>query len=387
MSASPAPTRRRPKDRKQQILTQARELFVERGYRNVSVGMITERVGITPAGLYRHFANKTELLEAVVRESFGDLPIPAVRFTDLDTALALACDMAMERPYLSTLWSREARHLPPELRTEIRTALRETASAYERLLLAARPGLSRAQADLLAWALQSVMTATAIPGLRVSDPGLPALLRAVAQTVAHTPLRNEVVASRAPRTGIAPVSTRERLLTSAMRLFAERGYHETSMAELGAAAEVTGPNLYSYFDNKAAVLHAVSDRAAQALWIDLGHTLAAHDTAQEALPELASGYVRIAAAWSPASVRDSGEPDIIALALDQQREYLAEWIALLRAARPDLDATTARTLPLIAFALVDQLSRTPHLATGATFAGDLRDITLAVLATPAPSVT
>lgn len=239
-------------------------------------------------------------------------------------------------------------------------------------------------ADLLAWAIQSVTTATAIPGIRVSDPALPSLLSAVAHAVAHTPLEEMAGTSPEPQPGIAPVSTRERLLTSAMRLFAERGYHETSMADIGAAAQVTGTNLYAYFDNKAAVLRAAADRAAEALWIDLGHTLAAHSSAQEALPALASGYIRLAAAWSPASVRDSGEPDIISRALGQQREYLAEWTALLRATRLELDSTTARTLALIAFALVDQISRTPHLPTTETFSTDLRDIMLAILSTPVP---
>lgn len=48
--------------------------------------------------------------------------------------------------------------------------------------------------------------------------------------------------------------TRARLLTTAGRLFAERGYHGTSIAELGAAAGISGPGLYKHFPNKEALL-------------------------------------------------------------------------------------------------------------------------------------
>lgn len=45
---------RRPRDRKQQILAAASELFRERGYHNVSVSDVTTRVNITASALYRH---------------------------------------------------------------------------------------------------------------------------------------------------------------------------------------------------------------------------------------------------------------------------------------------------------------------------------------------
>lgn len=66
MAAGPAAElvgiRRRPKDRKDQIVEAARQLIVARGYRNVSMAEIAEAVGITAGALYRHFANKAVLL-------------------------------------------------------------------------------------------------------------------------------------------------------------------------------------------------------------------------------------------------------------------------------------------------------------------------------------
>ena len=51
MTADAAAVRRRPKDRKQQILVQARDLFLGLGYPNVSMAMIADRVGITAGAL------------------------------------------------------------------------------------------------------------------------------------------------------------------------------------------------------------------------------------------------------------------------------------------------------------------------------------------------
>lgn len=46
----------------QRILAAARALFAERGYRAASMQAIADRVGITKAALYHHFASKDELL-------------------------------------------------------------------------------------------------------------------------------------------------------------------------------------------------------------------------------------------------------------------------------------------------------------------------------------
>ena len=81
MTADAAAVRRRPKDRKQQILVQARDLFLGLGYPNVSMAMIADRVGITAGALYRHYSTKADLLEAVVRDAFRTVTPPAEGLT------------------------------------------------------------------------------------------------------------------------------------------------------------------------------------------------------------------------------------------------------------------------------------------------------------------
>src|SRR3954454_19047241 len=61
------PVKRRPKDRKQQILDQAVGLFIERGFHSVKLEDIAEAAGVTARALYRHYDNKQALLAAAIR--------------------------------------------------------------------------------------------------------------------------------------------------------------------------------------------------------------------------------------------------------------------------------------------------------------------------------
>jgi AcrR family transcriptional regulator len=48
--------------------------------------------------------------------------------------------------------------------------------------------------------------------------------------------------------------TREQIIEAAMDLFAERGYHATTIADIAAAAEVAPRTFFSYFPSKEAVV-------------------------------------------------------------------------------------------------------------------------------------
>ena len=68
--------------------------------------------------------------------------------------------------------------------------------------------------------------------------------------------------SRAGRTERA-IATRARVVQAASPLFVERGYLETTMADLARAAGVAVQTLYLSFGSKAAVLEAALDAVAQ----------------------------------------------------------------------------------------------------------------------------
>jgi AcrR family transcriptional regulator len=54
--------------------------------------------------------------------------------------------------------------------------------------------------------------------------------------------------------------TRQKIIEAAMGLFAERGYHATTIADIAAAAEVAPRTFFSYFPSKEAVVFHNVDR-------------------------------------------------------------------------------------------------------------------------------
>lgn len=72
--AGPGPTRE-GQSMRQEILTAARALFVQQGYRGLSMSMLARAVGVSKAALYYHFRDKEELFLAVLKELLDELEI------------------------------------------------------------------------------------------------------------------------------------------------------------------------------------------------------------------------------------------------------------------------------------------------------------------------
>jgi AcrR family transcriptional regulator len=385
MTVGATTVRRRPKDRKQQIMVHARDLFVELGYPNVSMAMIAGRVGITAGALYRHYTTKADLLEAVVRDAFGGVAPPPAGMP-LEEVIDRSIAAALGHPHLADLWSREVRYLPDGVQREIRAVMRRAAQGYVPPLRARRPGLSSEQAELIAWSIQSVLTCLGRDSVRLPASGGQALVRGAARELLDVRLdlgaaRHE--AARRPAM-LAPVSTRERVLIAATRQFAVHGYQETSMASIGAEADVTGQNLYGYFGSKADLLRAVIVRGTHALWLELDAALEAAGDPGAALASVVAGYVRIARHWAGLRLDLVGDPELAEESRPAQREYVAEWVALVRQVRPELSQPEGRALVQMALAAISDLGRTPHLAQLPGFAASVTAVAETIL-TSAPA--
>src|SRR5207253_2817927 len=112
----------RPRDRKAQIVSAAADLFYRFGYHNVGTEQIAQSVGITAGALYRHFANKQDLLAHALIDTFGralDVVEQATPRT-LETMIDGLAATAGARRDLGVLWNRETRHLDDERRRRTR---------------------------------------------------------------------------------------------------------------------------------------------------------------------------------------------------------------------------------------------------------------------------
>ena len=61
-------TDKNEKNTKQKILDEALTLFSEKGYANVFVGEIAEKVGIKAPSLYKHFKSKQDIFDGIIEE-------------------------------------------------------------------------------------------------------------------------------------------------------------------------------------------------------------------------------------------------------------------------------------------------------------------------------
>jgi AcrR family transcriptional regulator len=375
-----SPRRRaRPKERKQQILASAAELFVQQGFPNVTMSTIAESVDITAGALYRHYPNKAELLAFAIRQSLDSFPKIDPE-ASLDDALALACEVAVRHRELGPLWSRQLRYLPEDTQSELRGRLKDMNHAYVELIQRSRPALSRDQARLLAWSVQGVLSSpgnhsVVLPAAEFAD-----LLESACRSLCDIDLAGTAITapgSVAPL--LEPASRRELLLQKAIRLFGAKGVHATSMEDIGAAAGVTGPSLYTHFAGKEDILAAALDRATQALWLDLGEALHHHDDAQDALRAVVGGYVRMTLGWLQLTSLVLVEFGDNRASRAQQREYVGEWVALIQACRPEVEQAQARILTHAALAVIHDISRTPGVADSGSLQADLTAMALAVL--------
>ena len=180
-----------------------------------------------------------------------------------------------------------------------------------------------------------------------------------------------------------PVSRRQQILDLAAGLFAQKGFHGVSVAELGAACGISGPALYKHFPSKDAMLAemlvSISERLLEGGRARVGRS----SGAREAVELLVEGHVEFALGHRDLIVvqdRDwsSLPPDAREQVRSLQRAYVDVWADQLRLVDPSLAPDTARATAHVAFGLINS---TPHsaLLPDAEMGELLRDMALRAL--------
>lgn len=159
---------------------------------------------------------------------------------------------------------------------------------------------------------------------------------------------------------------REQILATAADLFAARGFHGVSVADLGAACGISGPALYKHFASKDAVLAEMLVTISERL-LDVGRTRVARAAdADAALRGLVDWHVEFALHHRALIiVQDRDWESLPADARERvrslQREYVDLWAAQLRLLHDGLDLTAARAMAHATFGLINSTPRTGSL--------------------------
>lgn len=167
---------------------------------------------------------------------------------------------------------------------------------------------------------------------------------------------------------------REQILATAAELFASRGFHGVSVADLGTACGVSGPAIYKHFVSKDAILAEMLVAISEQL-LSVGQArVAGAGSAREAVLALVDWHVDFALrdkALIAVQERDwqSLPADARELVRSLQREYVDLWATQLQLVDPDLARDAARAKAHAAFGLINS---TPH--SGKLPAGAMREL-------------
>ncbi|MFH8387543.1 TetR/AcrR family transcriptional regulator [Kitasatospora sp. NPDC018058] len=355
------------------VVAAARELFCRHGYANVAMSDIATAVGIGPSALYRHFRGKQELLHAVTAEALESClgGLTTAGRGDLDALLHEFAETSLARRELGVLWQREARNLPAEQRAELGEHLHAARRALAEQLTAARSELDHAHAELLAWSILDVAVSVSYQHVDLPAPDYPNLIADLMRRVATAELPDlgDHIADR-PSTeqALEPRSRRESLLAAATRLFAERGYAAVTLEDTGTAVGIAGQSIYNHFASKHDILAAAMNRSAERLWLDLTEVLASVQDHADALRLLILRYARFALAHQHlvtliVTETEHLQDDDRQRTLQTQRDYIDEWLHLVRAVHPAMSPAEARVRVQAVLTITNDIARTPRLRT------------------------
>ncbi|AFR48605.1 TetR/AcrR family transcriptional regulator [Gordonia sp. KTR9] len=362
--------------RSAQIVRAATKLFQEAGFRNVSIEQIGAAVGLTGPAVYRHFPGKHDILSQalttqveLVAQLMADAKSRGRSPGDqLSLLLDGLGDLTAHRD-VSTLWRREQRHLQHAELDVMKEYFDELSEHVASLIVATRPDLSPAAAEVLSAALLSVFSNTS--GMRGSLP--PARLKQVQRAVADSLITCELPRAPGPDTGDQtpparrrPAARRERILDAATRLFSERGFPDVRIDEIAKTADVSIATLYQEVSGKSDLLLAVLWRGVQGILYVSGHALD-RVVAGDALDALIRVFVEYSLGEHgrimPVFTRDLMYlPDAEQTRLlNAQADYRAEWIDAIRSRNGLLTAADANALVQALFGFTCEVIESPRL--------------------------
>ena len=154
---------------------------------------------------------------------------------------------------------------------------------------------------------------------------------------------------------------RERLLNATAELVAEHGFHSVGIADIGAAAGVSGAAIYRHFENKNELLVALFDRVVDELLIGAREVVRDAVRPEDALDDLIRAHVAFALR-DRAIIAVYGQEANNLPAEDRrrlrrnQRLYAQLWEDVVAEVRPELTDDARRATVHAAFGVLNSVA-------------------------------
>lgn len=148
--------------RREQLLGAAAVLFADRGFHEVGMDDIGAAAGISGPGVYRHFASKQSLLEALCDRTMDRMLALAQSSPDLATLVDLHVALVVKERALMGVWVREQRALDEGVRRSLRQRMRAYEAIWRSALAPSRPDLDPAELALVVGAALAMLNASSL---------------------------------------------------------------------------------------------------------------------------------------------------------------------------------------------------------------------------------
>ena len=184
--------------RRELLLEAATELFAAQGYHAVGIDHIGTAAGISGPGVYRHFASKQALLEALCDRAMTRMlanaqHIPA-EHPDPSEALSALLDLhvrfAVDERALLGVWLREQRALSDDVRRSLRRRQRAYEEPWRDVLSGLREDLSPDEVAVAVSAVLAMLNSVALTSAHLPAEAMAALLRRMAVAALLVPAQD-----------------------------------------------------------------------------------------------------------------------------------------------------------------------------------------------------
>lgn len=350
---------RRPKDRRESILTVASALFHRSGYAGTSLDDIAGEVGITAPALYRHFRSKDELYAAALEINLRQLEASVAEAAQPSDAITGLARVGVEFPTLGMLWNSDRRR---RLADPDGSLDRRVVAAVSALADVFVPSTDPELAPLLARTVVAAISSTgyyrsSLPADRVREE----IERALAEIIAFRPSEPLVAVRAAPEAGVRRPweSRRSSLLEAGTALVTRQGgYNAVTLEQIATDVGVAPATVYAEFSSKAELLAAALQRASSWFTAAIQQAAAGADSADDALDRSVHAYLHLITEhpyWIGPALDEMGK--LPAEYLDPLQAgidlYLDDWLTICTAVAPEDEAEAVHVRLRVALAVLD----------------------------------